>query len=217
MTTDIANDAIKADSNQASSSKTLRITLIALIAILSCYYLWVLYKAVTPNVSIAYKAYYIKNQTLFWQPKQPTLALTIPSSLDMATKVPYLSRAGWEEDTDNNARLLHSTGGLYFTVPKAEQKNIHLTVSLSTPLSTPLNIHLNQWTGVLTPTTQANTLVASIPYNALITGDALQHFTIDTASPIAIKNIDFSYQEGALAHQTITASHSQDSSPAVNH
>ena len=217
MTTDIANDAIKADSNQASSSKTLRITLIALIAILSCYYLWVLYKAVTPNVSIAYKAYYIKNQTLFWQPKQPKLTLSIPSSLDVATRVPYLSRAGWAEDANNNARLLSSNGGLYFTLPKAEKKNIHLTVNVSTPLSTPLNIHLNQWTGVLTPTTQANTLVASIPYNALMAGDALQHFTIDPPSPIAIKHIDFSYQEDALAQQTITASHLQDNSPVVNH
>ena len=36
------------------ASITLRFTLIALILILSCYYLWVLYKAVTPNVSTAY-------------------------------------------------------------------------------------------------------------------------------------------------------------------
>ncbi|MBP2701826.1 hypothetical protein GY654_18470 [Vibrio parahaemolyticus] len=131
--------------------------------------------------------------------------------------MPYLSRAGWAEDAYNNARLLSSNGGLYFTLPKAEQKNIHLTVNVSTPLSTPLNIHLNQWTGVLTPTTQANTLVASIPYNALMAGDALQHFTIDPPSPIAIKHIDFSYQEDAFAQQTITASHSQDSAPVVNH
>ena len=199
MTTDIVIDSGKADRNQVSSSKTLRIMLIALIAILSCYYLWVLYKAVTPNVSIAYKAYYIKNQTLFWQPKQSKLALTIPSSLDMATKMPYLSRAGWEKGADNNARLLNSTGGLYFTVPKVERKNIYLTVSLATPLSTPLNIILNQWTGVLTPTAQANKLVASIPYSALMRGDALQHLTIDVASPIAVKHIDFSYQEGVLA------------------
>ena len=86
------------------ASITLRFTLIALILILSCYYLWVLYKAVTPNVSTAYKAYYIKTQTLFWQLNKPNLSLNIPSSLDVTKKSPYLSRKGWDKNADNGYR-----------------------------------------------------------------------------------------------------------------
>ncbi|KJF82456.1 riboflavin synthase subunit alpha [Photobacterium angustum] len=193
MTVDVANDAMQINTKKSHSSTTLRITLLTLITILSCYYLWVLYKAVTPNVSIAYKAYYIKTQTLFWQPKEPDLALNIPSSLELSTKVPYLSREGWNKDADNGARLLTNTGGFYFTLPNKVKQDVKVSITLASSLSSPLHFSVNQWHGVFTSTKQTNVFDAIIPASAFKSGDTLQTLQINTLTPLAFKLVDFSF------------------------
>ncbi|MCG3862948.1 MULTISPECIES: riboflavin synthase subunit alpha [unclassified Photobacterium] len=193
MTVDVANDAMQINTKKSRSSTILRITLITLIAILSCYYLWVLYKAVTPNVSIAYKAYYIKTQTLFWQPKEPDLALSIPSSLDLTTKVPYLSRKGWSKKADNGVRLLNNTGGLYFTLPLKVKEDVKVSITLTSPLSSPLHFTVNQWHGAFSSTKQSNVFDAIIPASAFKSGDSLQTFQVNVLTPLAFKLMDFSF------------------------
>ncbi|PSV27284.1 riboflavin synthase subunit alpha [Photobacterium sp. GB-56] len=201
MTIDVANDAMPINTKKNHSCTTLRITLITLITILSCYYLWVLYKAVTPNVSIAYKAYYIKTQTLFWQPKEPNLALKIPSSLELSTKVPYLSRAGWNEDADNGARLLTSTGGFYFTLPHKVKQKVKVSITLASSLSSPLHFSVNQWHGVFAPTKQSNVFDAIIPASAFKSGDTLQTLQIKALTPLAFKLVDFAFLSKNDSHQ----------------
>lgn len=193
MTVDVANDAIQIKTQKSHSSTSLRITLITLITILSCYYLWVLYKAVTPNVSIAYKAYYIKTQTLFWQPKEPDLALNIPSSLELSTKVPYLSRKGWNKDADNGARLLTNSGRLYFTLPHKVKQDVKVSITLASSLASPLHFTVNQWDGVFASTKQPNVFDAIIPASAFKSGDILQTLQINTLTPLAFKLVNFSF------------------------
>ena len=184
------------------ASITLRFTLIALILILSCYYLWVLYKAVTPNVSSAYKAYYIKTQTLFWQPNKPNLSLNIPSSLDVTKKSPYLSRKGWDKNADNGYRQLNSSGGLYFTLPFILKKNIKVTLTLASPLTSPVHFSMNKWQGVFTPQKRANIVEAEIPIVAFKTNHALQFLQFNTSTPLLLKNVKISFTTlNAISHK----------------
>lgn len=184
------------------ASKTLRFTLIALILVLSCYYLWVLYKAVTPNVSTAYKAYYIKTQTLFWQSNKPNLSLDIPSSLDVTKNSPYLSRKGWNKIANNGYRQLNSSGGLYFTLPFILKKNIKVTLTLASPLTSPLHFSMNKWKGVFTPQKRANIVEAEIPMVAFKTNHALQFLQFNTSTPLLLKNVKISFTAlKAISHK----------------
>ncbi|WP_163921690.1 riboflavin synthase subunit alpha [Photobacterium sp. Alg240-V54] len=170
----------------------LRVLLISLLVVLSGYYVWVLYKAITPNVSLAYKAYYIKNQTLYWQPKQPNLALTLPITLKTTNKVPNLSRAGWSFDTSNNMRQLSQQGGLYFTLPNVPATNVKITFTLTKAEQQlkPLTFTFNHHQGTLRPQAQGNTLVAQLPKQQfLAASQQLQSFILTTPTPLQVTAI----------------------------
>ncbi|MCP4956685.1 hypothetical protein [Photobacterium aquimaris] len=179
-------------SPQQQQQTILRILLISLLVVLSGYYVWVLYKAITPNVSLAYKAYYIKNQTLYWQPKQPNLALTLPSTLNTTNNVPNLSRAGWSFNTRNHMRQLSQQGGLYFTLPNEPTTNVKITFTLAKtqqPLK-PLTFTFNHHQGTLLPQTQGNTLVAQLPKQQfLAASQQLQSFILTTPTPLQVTAI----------------------------
>lgn len=169
-----------------------RVLLIALLVVLSGYYIWVLYKAITPNVSIAYKAYYIKNQTLYWQPKQPNLALKLPSKLKTTNNVPNLSRAGWSFDTSNNMRELAQQGGLYFTLPTTPTTNIKITFTLAKAQQQikPLPFTFNHHQGTLLPQEQGKTLIAQLPKQQFLpTSQQLQTFILTTPTPLQVTTI----------------------------
>ncbi|MBY3786893.1 riboflavin synthase subunit alpha [Photobacterium carnosum] len=175
---------------QQHKQSTLRAVLISLLVVLSGYYVWVLYKAITPNVSLAYKTYYIKNQTLYWQPKQPNLTLAIPSNLNVTDKIPNLSRAGWSFDTDNKMRELTQQGGLYFTLASAPTTNVKIKFTFAKTQSQlkPLTFTFNHHQGMLQA--QGNTLVAQLPQQQFFpTAQQLQTFIVTTPIPLQVTTI----------------------------
>ncbi|CEO39536.1 hypothetical protein [Photobacterium kishitanii] len=177
---------------QKQKQPVLRVLLIALLVVLSGYYIWVLYKAITPNVSLAYKAYYIKNQTLYWQPKQPNLTLKLPIKLKVTDNVPNLSRAGWSFDTSNNMRELTQQGGLYFTLPTAPAANIKITFTLAKAQQQikPLSFTFNHHQGTLLPQAQGKTLVAQLPKQQFLSASQqLQTFILTTPTPLQVTTI----------------------------
>ncbi|SMY32644.1 riboflavin synthase subunit alpha [Photobacterium andalusiense] len=179
-------------SPQQQQQTILRILLISLLVVLSGYYIWVLYKAITPNVSLAYKAYYIKNQTLYWQPKQPNLALTLPSTLKTTNNVPNLSRAGWSFDTSDNMRQLSQQGGLYFTLPNVPTTNVKITFTLTKTQQQlkPLTFTFNHHQGTLLPQAQGNILVAQLPKQQFLAASKqLQSFILTTPTPLQVTAI----------------------------
>lgn len=193
---------------QQPKQPALRILLIGLLVVLSGYYIWVLYKAITPNVSLAYKAYYIKNQTLYWQPKQPNLALTLPSKLETINNVPNLSRAGWSFDTNNNLRELTQQGGLYFTLPTAPTANVTITFTLATAPQQikPLAFTFNHYQGTLLPHAQGKTFVAQLPKQQFLsTAKQLQTFILTTPTPLQVTTISLAATKAdtlSLPHHT---------------
>ena len=186
----------------------LRILLIGLLIVLSGYYIWVLYKAITPNVSLAYKAYYIKNQTLYWQPKQPNLTLAIPSNLNVTNNIPNLSRAGWSFDTDNKMRELTQQGGLYFTLSATPTDNIIITFTLAKaqqPIK-PLTFIFNHHQGTLLPQDQGKTLIAQLPKQQFLpTSQQLQAFILTTPTALQVTTINLTTANVntlSLSHKT---------------
>ncbi|WP_297479747.1 riboflavin synthase subunit alpha [uncultured Photobacterium sp.] len=170
----------------------LRILLIGLLMVLSGYYIWVLYKAITPNVSIAYKAYYIKNQTLYWQPKQPNLALTLPTTLEITNNIPNLSRAGWNIETNNNMRELTQQGGLYFTLPTAPTANVKITFTLAKALLQlkPITFTFNHHQGTLLPQDQGKALIAQLPKQQFLpSAQQLQSLILNAPTPLQVTSI----------------------------
>lgn len=171
----------------------LRILLIGLLVVLSGYYIWVLYKAITPNVSLAYKTYYIKNQTLYWQPKQPNLALALPTTLETTSNIPNLSRAGWNIDANNNMRELTQQGGLYFTLPTAPTANVTITFTLAkAPLQLkPIAFTFNHYQGSLLPQDQGKTLTAQLPKQQFLSSpQQLQSLILTVPTPLQVTSIN---------------------------
>ncbi|HIF9057307.1 TPA: riboflavin synthase subunit alpha [Photobacterium damselae] len=174
----------------SSDNNSIRLILLTLIAVLSCYYLWVLYKAATPNVSIAYKTYYIKQQNLYWDIDNPDLSLSIPKRLKVEQNLPFLSRQGWSKDVIDHARQLESQGGLYFTVNQAIEQPIELTIDLTTPVTQSIDITVNQWHGTLQPSiSQPNHLTTIIPTTAFLAPKAVQQLTVLNSKPLSVQQI----------------------------
>lgn len=191
MTTNVSS-SVPLSQPQQQKQSILRVLLLSLLVVLSGYYIWVLYKAITPNVSLAYKAYYIKNQTLYWQPKQPNLALILPCKLNTTNNVPNLSRAGWSFDTSNNMRELTQQGGLYFTLPTPPTTNVTITFTLATAPQKikPLAFTFNHYQGTLLPLAQGKTFVAQLPKQQFSpTPMQLQTFILTTPTPLQVTTI----------------------------
>ena len=78
-------------------SRSVKLIFIITFLALSGFYLYVLYLAKHPNVSMAYRMYYIEQKTRIWDRNQ-SLAY-IPGTEMVLNKYrdrsPYLSRAGW--------------------------------------------------------------------------------------------------------------------------
>ncbi|MFV0486438.1 MAG: riboflavin synthase subunit alpha [Vibrio fluvialis] len=174
-----------------SVSYRIQTALLVLIVILSCYYLWVLYKAVTPNVSVAYKAYYIKRQTLYWDANKPNLQLPIPCRLSIDSNSPYLSRQGWSSEVFEHSRQLISQGGLYFTVAKLVVMPVTLTLILAHPASVPIHVAFNQWHGTLVPSpAQRRVLTLQLPANAFFEPKKMQQLTFLNPEPLVVQQIN---------------------------
>lgn len=97
MTEQNHQNASSRDQSKANSHRV-RIGLISILIVLSCYYLWVLYLAATPNVTIGYQTYYIDKNTLFWGKDNNNLLLPESGIIEPGDQSPFISREGWNYD-----------------------------------------------------------------------------------------------------------------------
>ncbi len=86
---------------------------------LSAFYLYVLYLAKHPDVSMAYRMYYLEKKTRIWDRNQ-SLAYIPGTLMDLTNereRCPYLSREGWSiPEKDGSGSAFAGTGGLYFSL-----------------------------------------------------------------------------------------------------
>jgi hypothetical protein len=86
---------------------------------LSAFYLYVLYLAKHPDVSMAYRMYYLEKKTRIWNRNQ-TLAYIPGTLMDLTNereRCSYLSRDGWDiPEKDGSGSPFDGKGGLYFTL-----------------------------------------------------------------------------------------------------
>ena len=98
-------------------SRTVKAFFILALLCLSAYYLVVLYLARHPDVSYAYRMYYLEMKTRYWNRNQ-TLAYIPGYRFDMVNDRAWiLSRQGWTLPKDDGSGTeFTGRGGLYFTL-----------------------------------------------------------------------------------------------------
>ncbi len=114
--------------------RKLKALFILLILALSAFYLGVLYLAAHPNVSMAYRMYYLEMKTKFWSRNQ-TLAYIPGTPIDLVTeRAFYLTRQGWSKpDKAGRGSEFSGEGGLYFTLHRVPGR-LRFEGQLTTPV-----------------------------------------------------------------------------------
>ncbi|HHQ4797928.1 hypothetical protein ACK36B_04380 [Aeromonas veronii] len=97
------------------------------ILALSGFYLYTLYLAAHPNVSLAYKLYYLEGKTRFWE-HNSSMTYQPGNELNLTKPSRFLSSEGWAKKPSNEGTLLSGQGGLYFVLPKQAANPDQLTV-----------------------------------------------------------------------------------------
>ena len=87
------------------------------IMALSGFYLYTLYLAAHPNVSLAYKLYYLEGKTRFWE-HNSSMTYQPGNELNLTRPSRFLSSAGWAKKPSSEGTELSGQGGLYFVLPK---------------------------------------------------------------------------------------------------
>lgn len=97
------------------------------ILALSGFYLYTLYLAAHPNVSLAYKLYYLEGKTRFWE-HNSSMTYQPGHELNLTKPSRFLSSEGWAKKPSDEGTLLSGQGGLYFVLPKQAANPDQLTV-----------------------------------------------------------------------------------------
>lgn len=97
------------------------------ILALSGFYLYTLYLAAHPNVSLAYKLYYLEGKTRFWE-HNSSMTYQPGNELNLTKPSRFLSSEGWAKKPSDEGTLLSGQGGLYFVLPKQAANPDQLTV-----------------------------------------------------------------------------------------
>jgi len=97
------------------------------IMALSGFYLYTLYLAAHPNVSLAYKLYYLEGKTRFWE-HNSSMTYQPGNELNLTRPSRFLSSAGWATKPSTKGTELSGQGGLYFVLPKQQAQPEQLTI-----------------------------------------------------------------------------------------
>lgn len=100
----------------------------SVIVALSGFYLYTLYLAVHPQVSLSYRLYYMEGKTRFWE-HNSDMVYHAGNQLNLTQPSRFLSREGWASKPGKEGTRFEGEGGLYFVLPKpAEQLTMVATV-----------------------------------------------------------------------------------------
>ena len=100
---------------------------LAAILALSGFYLYTLYLAAHPNVSLAYKLYYLEGKTRFWE-HNSSMTYQPGNELNLTKPSRFLSSEGWAKKPSEQGTELSGQGGLYFVLPKQQAQPEQLTI-----------------------------------------------------------------------------------------
>lgn len=100
---------------------------LAAILALSGFYLYTLYLAAHPNVSLAYKLYYLEGKTRFWE-HNSSMTYQPGNELNLTKPSRFLSSEGWAKKPSAEGTQLSGKGGLYFVLPKQQAQPEQLTI-----------------------------------------------------------------------------------------
>lgn len=180
-------------------SRLLKAFIILTVLILSAYYLAVLYLAAHPNVSYAYRLYYLEMKTRFWNRNQ-TLAYIPGTRFDFTKERPWiLSRQGWSlpKDDGTGSEFL-GQGGLYFTLHR-EPGPLRLEAEVrALKANTQLTFSVGErWHSELTlPHKGAYRIQVPIPANLFIADPIQVNYIAMTGShPVRFQSLQISHEE----------------------
>ena len=180
-------------------SRLLQAFIILTVLILSAYYLVVIYLAAHPNVSYAYRLYYLEMKTRFWNRNQ-TLAYIPGTRFDFTKERPWiLSRQGWSlpKDDGTGSEFL-GQGGLYFTLHR-EPGPLRLEAEVrALKANTQLTFSVGErWHSELTlPHKGAYRIQVPIPANLFIADPIQVNYIAMTGShPVRFQSLQISHEE----------------------
>ncbi|MGF1750398.1 MULTISPECIES: hypothetical protein [Vibrio] len=162
------------------------LTLLMLVT-LSSFYLWTLYLAAHPNVTVAYQVYYIDKKTHYWAKANTELLWPSSGVVTASDNSPYFSRAGWAKTASEGARVLVHSGGLFFNFSQVPKGPVRVQLSLSKSITEPVYLSLGNGNKVKLMPMGFEMLEALIPAGAI--SPKLQHWEIETPASLTIKQI----------------------------
>lgn len=169
--------------------KLARPLVILLLACLSSYYLWVLFLAAHPNVSTAYRTYYIEKKTLYWAKGNLDLLWPASGIVRAQDKSPYLSRQGWEPLADGKGRGLSHRGGVFFNFDKTPIHPIRIQLTLDQSITEPVYASFDGINKVRLMPLDMDTLEGILPSKTLVQNASLQHLQIETLASLSVTQI----------------------------
>jgi hypothetical protein len=146
-----------------TGSQLRRSFVILLLAVLSSYYLWVLYLAAHPQVSTAYRIYYIEKQTLYWAKENSRLDWPDTGFINTSNSSPYLSRQGWASKASEDGRELVHQGSVFFNLAPNANGSVRVSVFLSHSITEPVYASLDGNKQVRLMPRGINRLEATLP------------------------------------------------------
>lgn len=166
-----------------SMSRMMKLAMVALVLLLSGYYLTVLYLAAHPKVSLAYRYYYLDLKTRFWSRYQ-TLAYVPGTPLDLVVdRAPYLTREGWDlPDETGKGSPLNGPGGLYFILHRVDGP-LRLAGTLTVPVAgCTLTVGQGDWQQTIKfDVAGPNTFAVTVPAEGLVADP--EHPNLVTLTP----------------------------------
>ncbi|GAL22275.1 hypothetical protein JCM19235_2970 [Vibrio maritimus] len=181
---------LKEDTNLKVSSKGIyRLAIFVLLALLSMYYLWVLYLAAHPQVNTAYRTYYIDKQTLYWAKDNTHVFWPDSGVIDTSENQPYLSRQGWAVKPDQHGRELVHNGGVFFNLAAVPTHSIRVKLSLTHSITEPVYLSLDGHKQVKLLPHDLNALEATLPASQYAKEVSLHQIQFETPASLNVNQI----------------------------
>ncbi|MDO2947534.1 hypothetical protein [Aeromonas simiae] len=156
------------------------------ILALSGFYLYTLYLAAHPQVSLSYRLYYMEGKTQFWE-HNSDLVYHTGNQLDLAKPSRFLSSEGWASKPTAQGTQLQGEGGLYFVLSKQPDALTVLAKVDSPKAGTLLKVALgHDWTTTIKLAKQGlNEVKLNLPGNLLKADPSQPNFlAISTPEPL---------------------------------
>ncbi|MGL4250497.1 MAG: hypothetical protein ACRCR1_07590 [Aeromonas sp.] len=164
------------------------------IMALSCFYLYTLYLAAHPNVSLAYRLYYMEGKTRFWE-HNSSMTYQLGNELNLTKPSRFLSSEGWAKKPSEAGTELAGNGGIYFVLPKQaanpQQLMVHARIN-SPEAGALLKIALGHDFTTTVKLAQAgiNEIRLNLPGNSLTADPKHPNFLALTApTPINVQSV----------------------------